>query len=136
MSTFTIEDPSNNSIEGLVLVEGDVQISIPSINNGAFSNLANLPVVRRPDSVIFNLVLTEAEDVVGAEIRFRDQTSPPEWLPFSIEVTEGIHTAQDVVDLVERGNGPLERTFKSGDTIRHADAATGVVQATVTQTKV
>ena len=49
---------------------------------------------------------------------------------------EGGPSAQGIVDLIERENGPLDKTFKSGDTIQHADSETGAVQATVTQTKV
>ena len=43
---------------------------------------------------------------------------------------------QNISERLERVGGPLNRTFKSGDTIRHTDADTGVVQATVTQTRV
>ena len=45
-------------------------------------------------------------------------------------------TVQEISDQLERIGGPLDSTFKSGDTIRHTDSETGTVQATVIQTKV
>ena len=170
MSTFHIEDITGVEIKGHTLDVGDAKISI---NGSPFVNLTNLPVVRRADSIIFDLNLTTAERVVGAEIRIEDQSTPVAWLPLSITIEEGndttsTNTLQGVVTTaltdynastgqqinavataigllptltsilqgLERTSGPLDRTFKSGDTIQHADSETGAVQATVTQTKV
>ena len=44
-------------------------------------------------------------------------------------------TVQDISNQLERDGGPLDTTFKSGDTIQHR-GLDGVVQATVIQTKV
>ena len=87
METFFLENLSRRAIKGLSLDAGDAKISI---NGGAFVNLTNLPVTRRVDSIIFDLDLTAAEDVVGAEIRIEDQTVPEEWLPISITIEESV----------------------------------------------
>lgn len=245
MSTFHIENLNGIAIKGHTLEVGDARISI---NGSPFVNLTNLPVARRSDSIIFDLDLTAAEQVVGSEIRIEDQGEPA-WLPLSITIDEsnvptadenaqaiesrlanggdGIDlpqifadafeaalaneadgnmtsanvlqgavtaaltaynastgpqvnavvtaigllptltailqnptiiqlvanaetaasngggtgngdglTVQEISDQLERIGGPLDSTFKSGDTIRHTDSETGTVQATVIQTKV
>ena len=90
---FFIEDTNGVQLKGLVLADGDATISI---NGSPFVNLTNLPVTRRADSVIFDLDLTEDEDVVGAEIRIEDQ-GPPQWRPLSITIDESnVPTAEEI----------------------------------------
>ena len=68
-----ISEATGLPLTGFALETGDVQISI---NGGEYTNLTNLPTTRREDSAIYDLDLTEAENVPGAEIRFRDQVDP------------------------------------------------------------
>jgi len=86
--TFFLEDATGNfQLKGFALTEGDAKISI---NGGPFVNLTNLPSVRQPDSVLFDLVLTDDEDVPGAEIRIEDQDSTAVFLPISISISESV----------------------------------------------
>ena len=98
--TFFLEDTEGKfQLEGFALTAGDARISI---DGGAFVNLTNLPVVRRADSIIFDLDLTEAEDVVGAEIRIEDQDTPPAFLPLSITISEStVPTAGENAQAIE-----------------------------------
>ena len=87
MTTTFVETPSGEPFAGITFEEGDVQISI---NGGVFQNVGTLPTTRRPDSAIIDLTfLSAAENVVGAEIRFLDQTVPPKWYGETITIEQG-----------------------------------------------
>ena len=105
--TFFLEDTGGKfQLVGFTLEDGDAKISI---NGGEFENLTNLPVVRREDSVIFDLDLTEAEDVPGAEIRIEN---PAAFLPITITISES-----NVPTAVENAQAIESRLANGGDGI-------------------
>ena len=101
-----ISEATGLPLVGFALEDGDVQISI---NGGEYVNLTNLPTTRREDSAIYDLDLTEAEDVPGAEIRFKDQVDPNsnpvralEWRGPTITISES-----DFVNIPQYGDTQL-----------------------------
>jgi len=96
--TFFLEDATGNfQLKGVELSEGDATISI---NGSEFENLTNLPVTRRENSAVYDLVLTGDEDVPGAEIRIEDQSTPPVFLPISITVSDfNLDLTEDLTEI-------------------------------------
>jgi hypothetical protein len=88
MTTITIpglyDAVTNQLLNSPTIVSGDVTISV---GGGAFVNTTNLPTLRASGSPVIDLVLTSAEVVSSAIVRFVDQDS--EWIgPTVFDVTE------------------------------------------------
>jgi len=76
MTTITIpglyDATTNVLLNSPTIVSGDVTISVAG---GAFANTTNLPTLRASGSPVIDLVLTSAEAVSTAIVRFIDQDS-------------------------------------------------------------
>lgn len=78
------------------LAAGDVQVSK---DGGAFANLATLPSAAPAASENIKVALDATEMQCGRfTVRFKDQTSPQEWLPLFVSMNVPTNNVQDAYD--------------------------------------
>ena len=138
MTTTFVETLTGEPFVGITFEEGDVQISL---SGGVFQNVGTLPATRRPDSAIIDLTfLSATENVVGAEIRFRDQTVPAEWFGETITIEEGeTFEAYDDTALLQLINDittEVGMIKKLGEEIDHERIGGGINNDIVVETRV
>ena len=122
VTTQVISTVDGRPVKGVSFEAGDVQVSI---SGAPFENVTNLPSTRRNDSSIIDLsFLTAEESVVGAEIRFEDQTTPAEWLGSSITIEE-----DEVLDGVNEAISRTEVVLTTVDQIEIRTGTGGPIQS-------